>query len=259
MNVNIRPIKFNNLVTSFTNRNTIKYNNFLSCDTFQKSAVSFGSNEFDFKDATPVASGTIWDRKLNKHVDVVVLKTNKNRTETTYHFVSKNRKKEYGYVDLTLCKNIKDFEYVYFGSDECLLKDYPEYGIKGQRVIVDYLQNNNDSRYSGIGKLADKITVKHCLDNGIKPVIISIADWDSHVAHYKRGKRYLPLEPGTKTYNFFMKKYGSTDVNQVLEKLVEEAELNEEKVDISCWNPIPMYMPKELAQKYVKELKSKEK
>lgn len=259
MQLNISPIKFNNFKTSFNNRNAIKYNSSLSCDTFQKSAVSFGSAEIDLKEATPVANGTIFDRKLNKPVDVTVLKINKNENETTYRFVSKNRKKEYGYVDLTLCKKIKDFENVYYGSDACLLKDYPQYGINGPRVIVDYLQNNNDSRYSGIGKLADKITVKHCLDNGIKPVIISIADWDSHVAHYKRGKRYLPLESGTKTYNFFMKKYGTTDVNQLLEKLIKEAEQNDEKVDISDWNPIPMYMPKELAQKYVKELKSEKK
>lgn len=262
MQLNISPIKFNNITSYFNNKNainTIKYNSSLSCDTFQKNTVSFGSDEIKLKDAMPVANGTIFDKKLNKPVDVTVLKINKNENETTYRFVSKNRKKEYGYVDLTLCKRIKDFEYVYFGSDTCLLQDYPQYGIKGPRVIVDFLQNNNDSRYSGIGKLADKITVKHCLDSGIKPVVISIADWDSHVAHYKRGKRYLPLVSGTKTYNYFMKKYGTADVNQLLEQLIKESEQIEEKVDISDWNPVPMYMPKELAQKYVKELKSEKK
>lgn len=228
----------------------------LQADTFEKSNAALESGDVDDDKDIPVASGVIYDRKLNKNVNITVLKSQVTQYETTYRFVSKNLKKEYGYLTLTLCKNPKDFEYAYIGSDACLLKNYPEYKIKGSRVIVEYLENHNDSRYSGIGKLADKMTVKHCLDNNIKPVIISIADWDSHAAHYKRGKRFLPLVPDTTAYNFFKEKYGSTEVNEILEKLVKESELNDEKIDLKGWLPIPMYMPQELAQKYVKELKS---
>ena len=259
MSVNFDFIKFNNLYKPAPVQGSnvsFKAARTLQTDTFEKNSAAIQPQNFEKCTDVPVASGVIYDRKLNKPIKVTVLKTDAKKNETTYRFVSKNLKKEYGYLNLTLCKKPKDFEYSYIGSDACLLKNYPEYGIRGARVIVDYLENHNDSRYAGIGRLADKIAVKHCLDNNIKPVIISIADWDSHVAHYKRGKRYLPLVPDTTEYKFFKEKYGSTDVNSILEKLVNESELNNEKIDLKDWFPIPMYMPQKLAQKYVKELQS---
>ena len=66
----------------------------------------------------------------------------------------------------------------------------------------------------------------------------------------------ITLVPDTTEYKFFKEKYGSTDVNSILEKLVNESELNNEKIDLKDWFPIPMYMPQKLAQKYVKELQS---
>lgn len=261
MNLNIGLIKFNKLPNPVSKRDSFvsfKGRNVLKEDTFEKNInvepVDDIASEKDKE--VPVATGLIWDRRKNKPVNVTVLKSNGTQYETTYRFMSENLKKEYGYLNLTLCKKPKDFEYMYIDDDKCLLKDYPEFSIKGARVVVDYLENHNDSRYSGIGKLADKMTVKHCLDNKIKPVVISIADWDSHVAHYKRGKRFLPLVPDTRAYKFFMDKYGSADVNEILKKLVEKSELTGETVDISGWHPIPMYLPQALAQKYEKELKS---
>ena len=58
---------------------------------------------------------------------------------------------------------------------------------------------------------------------------------------------------------FFMKKYGSTDVNKILEKLIADADKKGEKVDLTGWGFTPMYMPQELAQKYINELKSEKK
>ena len=56
-----------------------------------------------------------------------------------------------------------------------------------------------------------------------------------------------------------MKKYGSTDVNKILEKLIADADKKGEKVDLTGWGFTPMYMPQELAQKYINELKSEKK
>lgn len=72
-----------------------------------------------------------------------------------------------------------------------LLKDYPEYGIEGNRLLVHMLRNFNEQRYSGIGSLADKIAVEHCIKHGIEPNILSEASYSSHVAHYLRGKRFI--------------------------------------------------------------------
>ena len=170
-----------------------------------------------------------------------------------------NLKKEYGYVDMTLCTNPKQAYDILGYLDSELFADYPDLKIKGPRVIIDYLQNWNDSRYGAIGRLADKISVKHCLDNGIKPVILSVADCDSHVAHYLRGKRFLPLEPESNAFEFFTKKYGSSDVNEILENLIAQSQNSGGKVDLKNWGFTPMYMPEELAHKYVKELQSEKK
>ncbi len=209
-------------------------------------------------DYDPKRTGFIWDKEKNKAVKVVILKSTYGKNDTAYHFMSPNLKKEYGYVYLSLCKKPKE-AYAMSILDNEIYLDYPKQHITGPRVVVNYLQNNNDSKYGGIGKLADKITVRHCLENGIEPVIVSVADCDSHVAHFLRGKRFLPLTKDSHQQKFFMKKYGSTDVNKILEKLIDEAEHKEKKVDLTGWGFTPMYMPRELAQKYAKELQSEKK
>ena len=208
-------------------------------------------------DYNPDRTGVITDKKKNKPVKVVILKATRD-DYTSYHFMSKDLKKEYGYLYLNLCLNPKDEANFQFFDSEIYL-DYPEQKVTGPRVVVEYLQNNDDQRYGGIGKLADKLTVKHCLENNIKPVIVSVADCNSHVAHYLRGKRYLPLQPDSLGYKFFKQKYNCTDVNEILKNLIEKAEQTGEKVDVSLWGYTPMYMPEDLAQKYTDELKSEKK
>lgn len=227
-------------------------------DTFEKNSEIQDLDEAAQEKDVPVACGVIFDRRRHKTEDVIVLRCNTSKNETTYRFMSKSLRKEYGYVEFTLCKNPDELAPVYLGGER-LLKNYPEYGIEGPRVIVEWLENHNDSRYSGMGKLADKIAVKHCLDNNIKPVIISEADWGSHVAHYKRGKRFLPLTQDMPMYSFLKERYGTSDVNEILRQLVAKSEMTGEYVNIMKWQPITMYMPQELAQKYANELKSENK
>ena len=132
--------------------------------------------------------------------------------------MSRSLSKEYGYVHLSLHRDpradLKESSFL----DRELLINYPKHKIQGPRVIVEYLQNWEDSKKGGIGRLADKLAVKYCIENNIKPVIISNADRGSHVAHYLRGKRFLPPEKDTSSYDYLAKNYGCTNLNKILTK-----------------------------------------
>lgn len=120
-----------------------------------------------------------------------------------------------------------------------LLKDYPELGVTGDRVIVHMLQNFNEAEYSGIGLLADKIAVEHCLKQGIEPNIVSEAAYKSHVAHYLRGKRFIPFK--------------GVDYNKEIEKLVDKRTIGEH-IDTSDYGTLFTYMPREMISRLKKEV-----
>lgn len=196
----------------------------------------------------------LWDKKNNKPLQVNIL-TSENKDSVAYHFMSKNLKKEFGYVQLTDLFDKIDSRLSLI--PDLLFRDHKDIGIVGPRVIVDYLQNWDDEAVGGVGFLADKLAVKHCLDNNIEPNIVSEADWGSHVAHYLRGKRFFPLERWSPEYEFFMSKYNTSDVNNLLQDLINEAKISGENVDLKDWGLLPMYMPKKLAAQIAKTLLSK--
>ena len=209
----------------------------------KKLVVDYNPQRFDY----------IIDKKSNRREKVMILvgRDEKKPDEISYHFMSRSLNKEYGYVHLSLHRDpVGDLRASSF-LDRELLINYPRYNIKGPRVIVEYLQNWNDSKKGGIGKIADKLAVQYCIENGIKPVIISNADRGSHVAHYLRGKRFLPPEKDSSSYEYLKKHYGCTNLNKILEKLIKEAEKNEEKIDLGDLGMFPMYMPEELVEKYI--------
>ena len=210
-------------------------------------------------DYDPNRTDYLISKATGRKVKVAILEAKNGKAETAYIFMSPTLKKEYGYVNFT----DRDSTYWYpidYLVDTELKKDYPRQGIKGRRLIIDYLQNWNDKKIGGVGKLADKLAVKYCLEHNMKPVIVSNADVGSHVAHYLRGKRFLPIDKDFYGYNFFKQKYGTTDVNKILKKLLDQAQNSEDmEIDISDWGLVPMHMPQKLAQKYIKELKSEKK
>ena len=200
----------------------------------------------------------IFDKKSNRREKVMILTGHydKKPDEISFHFMSKDLSKEYGYVHLSRHLDPKtDIRNNHF-IDEELFRNYPAYKIAGPRVFVEYLKNWNPAQKGGIGKLADKLAVKYCLDNNIKPVIVSNADRGSHVAHYLRGKRFLPPEKDSSSYNYLKERYGCTNLNRILQKLVKESEIEGERIDLGDLGIFPMYMPEELAKKYEEELKS---
>ncbi len=206
-------------------------------------------------DFDPDRTAFLWDKKRGRRIKIVILSSNSGKFETAYHFMSPKLDKEYGYVNLVdYFGKLPDKYKNNFAEDE-LFKDYKDQGIVGPRVIVDYLENFDDKSVGGVGKLADKLAVKHCLDNNIEPNIISVADFNSHVAHYLRGKRFFPLEKYSAAYDYFQCFYKETDVNKILAKLIEHSKNTGDRIDIHQWGILPMYMPKELAHKYIEELK----
>ena len=202
-------------------------------------------------DYDPQRFDYILDKENNKNLKTRILISTNGNYQTSYHFMSENLEEEYGYFELSKCLNPRIFDTAYYE----LLEDYPEFSIQGPRIIIEYLQNWDDTKYGKIGHLADKLAVKFCIDNNMPLNIISIADINSHVAHFLRGKRYLPIDKDSCTYTFFHEKYKKTDVNQILYELIKKAGQTGVKVDLTGWGTLAMYMPKELALKYINELK----
>ena len=120
-----------------------------------------------------------------------------------------------------------------------LLKDYPKLGIEGDRVIVHMLENFDEKTYSGIGNLADKVAIQHCLLHGIEPNVVSEAAYQSHLAHFLRGKRFLPM-------------WGK-DFNKIFEHIAK-TRVKGTHVDTSEYGTLITYMPSEMVQRLKAEV-----
>ncbi len=198
----------------------------------------------------PTRKDYIYDKEKKKPIETIILKSSQENT-ISYHFISNNLKKEYGYVKLLISYNPeKDIQNVIIDKD--LYKNYPKQKITGARIIVDYIQNWNDKKYGGIGKLADKMEVQLCQEKNIAPVIISIADINSYAAHYKRGKRFLPIPPQNQSYKFYEEKYKTTNINKILASLIKRSNETHTHIDFKGWGYLLMYMPQKLIKKYLK-------
>lgn len=175
---------------------------------------------------------------------------------TTFHILDKKRN-EIGYVIICDWKKFPDLEDEKEEGNSVYLEDYPELGIVGDRITIDYLQNNNDKIYSGIGKVADQIAIEYCLKEGLTPNIISLADTGSLIAHYKRGRRYFKIEKNSPLTNYetFIKKYGTDAPNEVIKKRLKESQKYGRPVNCNDLAELYMYMPQEIIQKYLQIIK----
>lgn len=212
----------------------------------------------------PLNKATIFQKvgkRKKQPLDVVVLKST-DKAETSFYFMTKDLKEQVGFLKITDPQLMKKISKQDFNNDLkgfYLLDDFPEYGVKGKRILVDYLKNLDEEKYSGIGVLADRVCVEYCMQRKIKPMILSESLMDTgkdnapHIAHYKRGKRFLPLrDKGAK--DVFEDLYGETDTNKVIEKLLERKK--GKKIDTSDWGLAPMYLPENKVKEYVKLAKT---
>lgn len=200
----------------------------------------------------PKRIGYLHDKTNNSTLKTAIVFSKLKEEDYAFNFMSEDLNKSYGYVDFTKLK-IPEFSFYYGYRDE-MVRNWVEEGIVGERIIVNYLKNFDEKKIGGIGKLSDKMLVKFCLDNNMQPNIVAEADSGSHVAHYLRGRRFFELESTSLGYNFFMSKYGTADINKILEKLIKESKLTGIPVNLCGWGVAAMYMPKKIVEKYISEL-----
>ena len=176
----------------------------------------------------------------------------KNGVYTTYHLVEDGTKREIGYITICDLTKVKKNSYSSFLFNENLMKDYPEHGIVGNRIAIDYIENNYQSDFSGIAKITDQIAIEYCLKNNIKPCIISESDVNAHIAHYKRGRHFfLPEEE--KIEKKFIRQFGTDNPNIILQERLELAD--GKKVNCSDLGQLFTYMPESVIQQYIEKIK----
>ena len=212
----------------------------------------------------PMDKGVIYKKVFNKSTGktekiplLVDIAESQNGISTSYYFLEPETKKEIGFVIIDdWHKKIFDITNAYAIEDTRLLDDFPELGISGDRISIDYLQNNDENQYCGIGKLADQIAVEYCLNEGIEPNILSVAETNSHAAHYKRGRRFLPIDKYDKDLDYydFIKEYGTDDPNKIIKERIEQTP-NGQRVDTSDLYGLYMYMPSEIVNQYLELIK----
>lgn len=174
---------------------------------------------------------------------------------TTFHFLDKNTNHEIGYVKIIDWRKAPPIIQQYNFGISRLLDDFPEQGITGDRISIDFLQNNFEDTFSGIGKLGDKLAVEYCLKNGIKPNITSVADYNSHAAHYMRGRRFFEVsknDPDIDAYEF-QKTYGTLDPNKIVEERIKNTPKGQ-RVNTRDLCGLYMYMPQNVVQHYISEI-----
>ncbi len=176
----------------------------------------------------------------------------KDGFHTTYHLVEDDTKREIGYITICDLTKVKKNSYSSFIHNKNLLKDYPEYGIVGERINIDYIENNYESEFSGVANITDQIAIEYCLKHNIKPSILSASDMNAHIAHYKRGRRFF-LPEDDKIVKKFIRKFGTDDPNKVLEERIELADGKMAKCN--DLGELLMYMPESVIQQYIEKIK----
>ena len=130
--------------------------------------------------------------------------------------------------------------------------NFTRYTVKDNRIPVGYvdvqdtphgcyvlyIKNQNPTLYKGFGKVADQIEVEHCLKRNIEtPLITSEAKFNTHIAHFKRGKRYI-----------------NEGINVFLRDLIEKLSKGENYLT-DFLGIQKMFMPQNLINKYMKIIK----
>lgn len=173
---------------------------------------------------------------------------------TTYYFFDDKTKKELGRVEINTIKNARIHNFYEDLWSDPIEKDYPEFGIVGNRISINYLENSYPDEYSGIGEAADQIAIEYCINNNIPLQLVSEAEKGSVIAHYKRGRKFLPVEG--RDYRKFMDNFGTNDPNKIIEERIKQ---NPDNKNIYCDDIYKtyMYMPEEVVEKYLERIKEK--
>ena len=190
-------------------------------------------------------------QKIKQTVNIAV---SKDKWYTTYHLLEPQTNRELGYVTICDFEKAKNYKFSSLFMDSKLSKDYPEAEIFGPRISIEYLQNNFENEYSGIGKTADQIAIEYCIQNNINPQIVSLAEEGSLIAHYKRGRRFLGFEKENNEIKKLINDYGTDDPNEIIAKMISNTK-NSEHINCDALGSLYMYMPQNIIEKYIKLIK----
>ncbi|MBS4761068.1 MAG: hypothetical protein KHX03_10265 [Clostridium sp.] len=262
-----KPLKVANPI--YDSKNTLTKDVFEKTTEIKEFIISHICPHSNTKQALKVVQnsqdkGILYRKVLNKEtgkIEKIPFEANiaksKDKWTVTYHFLEPETKEEIGFVSIDDWRLAKgDPIYDFLIENSRLIDDFPELGITGDRISINYLQNNNEQLYSGIGNLGDQIAIEYCLKEGITPNIISAADLNSHAAHYKRGRRFFQIAKSDKDIDYyeFKKVYGTDDPNKIVEERIKETPKGQ-KVDTSDLCEIYMYMPQDVVERYLRMIK----
>ncbi|MBQ6516115.1 hypothetical protein IJI31_02935 [bacterium] len=137
-----------------------------------------------------------------------------------------------------------------------LSKTYKDEDIVGDRIEVQYIYNNCENEYSGVGHLSDLVEVAACKELGIKPNIISYSFDDVAPLHYKRGKRFIPYEKYCGKSEIDMYDLEGKNPNDTVREIVESTPKGKKFDTSPIKTPfLVMYMPKSQVKELEEELK----
>lgn len=272
----INPVKYP--ITTYISGNNTNYPTFSAKknkDEFNthntlKTITITGETQYDRRKIkyNGIDTATIYKKKLNKNasfwdifrnpnqldkskIDKVPIKVGvgfckEDEYRTTYFLFNIKTNKAIAYISIDdwqkANKRIKEEYYD-------LVRDYPQYGIIGNRITINFVENLFPDKYSGIGKVADQIAIEYCLKEGITPQILSIATNNSIVAHHKRGRKFFKIKNRP-----LIDLYKNDDLNKILDNLLKITPKNEE-IDCNDFDMIKMYMPKNVIDYYKKLIK----
>ncbi len=173
------------------------------------------------------------------------LAESKDNYRTFYHFLEPDTNKEVGFVAIADWNKAKDsIPYKMGMFDEGLIKNYPQLGVTGDRVSIDYVKNNNERLYAGVGNLADRLAIEYCLKHNLKPNVTLTASENAHSAHFQRGYRFVPVA------NF---NGASFDPNKVVASRIKYNDVGK-RVNTRNLGNLYMYMPQEVVKKHLAEI-----
>lgn len=275
-------ISFNNFIstpsvpTTHTQKNRVSFGatNSLNKDTFQRNnkekTLTIKSrldilydHQYQLLKVTcnPLDKANIYKKVVNPKTGVtekvpfeVQIAKSEQGFKKNFHFLHPDTNEEIGFFTINNFLTPKNnYAAQNLLEDLGLLENHYEEGIVGERISIEYLQNNKEDQYGGIGQAADQIAVEYCLKNNIKPNIVSMAALNSHAAHYKRGRRFFKIDKDSLNpdYYEFIKEYGTNDPNVIIKERIEKTPKGK-IVDCDDLGNLYMYMPKAIVERYAK-------
>ncbi len=123
-------------------------------------------------------------------------------------------------------------------------ESFSKLGLTGNKIYIKYLENAQPEKYSGVASLLEKTIIEYCLRKNLNPKVVFNAGANSHVAHFKRGARFLPC----KTKEGLL-----IDINKLVKNIIAVTP-DGSKCRTDGIGLVPAYLPKEKIQEYIAQI-----